>query len=161
MIENVTNSGTLNLQINTGEGLRPSPPPSSEITNSPVPQTQNTPAVKAAGEAQSQANVSDAERKDSARAPSSAPLGQEELKQLEESIQRLNEKLNSMNREIQFKVDKDINRNYISIIDKKTKEIIKEVPPREIRRFIAVLRELDDRLYNGQELKEIFVNTKV
>lgn len=83
---------------------------------------------------------------------------------LEKTIQRLNEKMNLLNRQLQFRLDERIGRNYISIIDKKTKETIKEFPPEEIRNFIAQMMEFENRLKeepNSDLVGELMVNIEV
>jgi flagellar protein FlaG len=83
---------------------------------------------------------------------------------LEKTIERLNEKLNLLNRQLSFRLDERIGRNYISIIDKQTKETIKEFPPEEIRDFIAQMIELEDRMKedgSSENNGELFVNLEV
>jgi flagellar protein FlaG len=82
--------------------------------------------------------------------------------QLDDMIDRLNRKLNTMNREIQFRLDEKIGRNYISVIDRKTKEIIKEFPPEEIRNFIARSIEFSTRAgLDDSALKELLISLEV
>jgi uncharacterized FlaG/YvyC family protein len=66
-----------------------------------------------------------------------------------------------MDREVLFKLDKKINRNYISVIDKKSKEIIREFPPEEIRAFIAKFDEINQKLSMSHDVKSLIVNLEV
>lgn len=71
---------------------------------------------------------------------------------LDRIIERLNHKMNLSNRSLRFKLDERIGRNYISIIDKETDEILKEYPPEEIRNFMAQVMKFEERmLANGDE----------
>ncbi len=149
----------LNLQqmeINKGSGSNPLPPTSStgsEIREDSVEinfrqniDQQNEQAAKIV-------------RRDEQSEKNIESKNEEELRKFVES---LNEKLYYLNREVHFRVDEKIKRTYISVIDKKTKEVIKEYPPKEIRKFISAMLELEKRLNSGdRDLKEIFVNYKV
>jgi uncharacterized FlaG/YvyC family protein len=73
----------------------------------------------------------------------------------------LNEKLARLDREILFKIDKRINRNYISVIDKVSKDIIREFPPEEIRNFIARFDEINEKLSFSTDVKSLIINLEV
>lgn len=81
--------------------------------------------------------------------------------ELNEALERLNEKLYLSNREILFKTEKKINKNYISVIDKNSQEIIKEFPPKEIRRFLIGLKELEEKLGTNKDVKHLIINLEV
>jgi len=83
---------------------------------------------------------------------------------LEKTIGRLNDRMNLLNRQLMFRLDERIGRNYVSIIDKETKETIKEFPPEEIRNFIAQMMEFEKRMQAGGEsdqMGELVVNIEV
>jgi flagellar protein FlaG len=65
----------------------------------------------------------------------------EEIKKF---LDELNTKLHSLNKETRFQLDKKIDMTYVSVINKDTKEVIKEFPPEEIRAFMAKMREFNE-----------------
>lgn len=69
-------------------------------------------------------------------------LSQTATKQLKKEIEELNQKINNTNSEAVFGVHEDTNRIMIKIIDKDTKEIIKEFPPEKTLDMIAKVWEM-------------------
>jgi flagellar protein FlaG len=164
MIDGVTVTNE-NLVINKGEGSVPSPPPSStgiqssesgqaaaEVDLNIRPGTHQTDKI---GE-----NARQLERVIKAEVEKTAKEKDLE-EQLRETIDALNEKLARLDREILFKIDKRINRNYISVIEKESKEIIREFPPEEIRNFIARFDELNEKLNVSADVKSLIINLEV
>ncbi len=83
--------------------------------------------------------------------------------------ERFLEKLNNIeNTELRFEKDKVTKRNLIKILDKKTKKVVRQIPPEEFYKFIVALYKLNqknDKVNNNKEynvktenLKGIFVN---
>lgn len=153
MIDSVS-ANSEHLVINKGEGV-PSPPPSSpEITNSDS--SQAAVEVGTRGQAPKTAN------KSSERVPSVAKQAEESLDaKLRETVDALNEKLAQLDRQVLFKVDKKINKNYISVIDKQSQEVIREFPPKEIRTFIARFDEINEKLMVTPDVKSLIINFEV
>lgn len=163
MIDSISgNVSTDNLVVNKGEGGVPSPPPSPETIKSRA-SVQGQAAVevevsiglqgedtKKVGKKQDQASQSDSEKSDESL--------ESELKQV---IDDLNDKLNRLDREVLFKIDKKINKNYISVIDKNSKEIIREFPPEEIRTFIARFDEINQKMMVSTDIKSLIINLEV
>jgi len=167
MIDSVSYTGE-NLVINKGEGSAPSPPPSSAKTGSsdaaqPAIDVELSISQEVARHTQSgnvKENASQLERainREVEKSPREKDLEQE----LKEAIEALNEKLSRLDREILFKLDKRINMNYISVIDKESKEIIREFPPEEIRTFIARFDEFNQKLNMSTDIKSLIINLEV
>jgi len=140
-----------NLVINKGSGA-PLPPSSPEINSSVSGQ--------AAAELNLNTRVADDSNKKSERVTKSQTEEAEE-KQLKDVIQSLNDKLEQRSREIQFKLDKKIDRHYISVIDKQSKEVIREFPPEEIRTFIARFDEFNEKMSTSDDVKSLIINLEV
>ena len=62
--------------------------------------------------------------------------------QLKRAIAEMNEKINNMNQEAVFGIHEKTNRVMIKILDKETKEIIKEFPPEKTLDMIARIWEM-------------------
>jgi len=170
MIDNVT--ATNDMIVNKGEGYTPSPPPSPSTTqkssSGPAVEVELTKEIAetlANSANTSEKSVSTQETKDTLKKTETTNPGQntdiDTEKRLKETIDSLNDKLTRMDREVLFKLDKRINKNYISVIDKKSKEIIREFPPEEIRTFIAKFDEINAKLSNSTDVKSLLVNLEV
>ena len=67
---------------------------------------------------------------------------QQQSEQLKKAIAEMNRKINSSNEEAVFGVHEDTNRIMIKIMDKETKEVIKEFPPEKTLDMIARIWEM-------------------
>jgi flagellar protein FlaG len=150
-----------NLVINKGEGAEPSPPPSSTNGKSGRAAVEADTAIKEIPQKASQSENAE-QLEQQIKTEVEKPAREEDLEeQLKETIDALNQKLARLDREVLFKVDKRINRNYISVIDKASKDIIREFPPEEIRTFIARFDELNEKLSYSTDVKSLIINLEV
>ena len=67
---------------------------------------------------------------------------QQQSEQLKKAIAEMNKKINNSNEEAVFGVHEDTNRIMIKIMDKETKEVIKEFPPEKTLDMIAKIWEM-------------------
>ena len=67
---------------------------------------------------------------------------QQKSEQLKKAIAEMNRKINNSNEEAVFGVHEDTNRIMIKIMDKETKEVIKEFPPEKTLDMIAKIWEI-------------------
>ena len=67
---------------------------------------------------------------------------QQQSEQLKKAIAEMNKKINNSNAEAVFGVHEDTNRIMIKIMDKDTKEVIKEFPPEKTLDMIAKIWEM-------------------
>lgn len=67
---------------------------------------------------------------------------QQQSEQLKKAIAEMNKKINNSNEEAVFGVHEDTNRIMIKIMDKDTKEVIKEFPPEKTLDMIAKIWEM-------------------
>lgn len=67
---------------------------------------------------------------------------QQKSDQLKKAIAEMNRKINNSNEEAVFGVHEDTNRIMIKIMDKETKEVIKEFPPEKTLDMIARIWEM-------------------
>lgn len=153
------------LVVNNGETSIPSPPPSSAHTQ--LNESGQAAAVvdlsirqQARQAGKTNGNAGQPERVLKTEAGKTAR--EKELEdQLKEAIDALNKKLGRLDREVLFKIDRRINKSYISVIDKESKEIIREFPPEEIRTFIARFDEINEKLNLSVDVKSLLVNLEV
>jgi flagellar protein FlaG len=155
MIETI--SAKENLVVNRGEEPGSSRPPSSQDVIGSKSDTPSQTAVEVDLRAEIVRDVG----KNSERV-SNSPKSEKSLEEdLKKTIEALNDKLTRLDREVLFKMDKRINKNYISVIDKQSKEVIREFPPKEIRTFIARFDEFNDMLTSSADVKSMIINLEV
>lgn len=160
MIETISTNE--NLPINKGEGITPSPPPSSSEAKD-VRNTRSTARSDSTAKTSVDASVELAPGikeviTNENKKESSEGVVEKELK---ETIERLNEKLGRLDREILLKVDKRIGKNYVSVVDKESQEVLREFPPREIRSFIARFMEFNEKLAANTDIRSLIINLEV
>lgn len=95
---------------------------------------------KSGGEAgsQQQANAKQTQQ----QANTKQAQQQQQSEQLKKAIAEMNRKINNSNEEAVFGVHEDTNRIMIKIMDKETKEVIKEFPPEKTLDMIARIWEM-------------------
>lgn len=152
MIETISANET--FSVNKGEEVISSRPPSSLETN-------NTTASQSAIEVDLRSELLEDVNASSERVAGAKQSGESLEDELTRTIDALNEKLSRLDREILFKVDKRIDRNYISVIDKESKEVLREFPPQDIRNFIARFEEFNAQLDSSADVKSLIVNLEV
>lgn len=158
-------SGNENLVVNKGEGVPSPPPSSSEVSSvnestSPVTET-GAPASGNAKAVQGDASVELTSQAAGVLDKEGDAQDEGMQKELHDTIDRMNKKLNNLDREIMLKVDQRIGKNYVSVIDKGSKEIIREFPPEEIRTFIARFMEFNEKLASETDLRSLIINLEV
>ena len=127
---------------------------STTAQNVPQSQTQRSPAAGAPQMAGSSA--APVEQRATSSAPQAvsqtqnvqknvnATQGQNELQQLQEAAQKISSHLNLKNSALEFSVDQNSGRNVVKIIDKSTKEVVRQIPSEEALHIAQALEELDE-----------------
>ncbi len=99
---------------------------------------------KSGGEAGSQQQSANAKTQQQTNAQQQVNTKQTQQKseQLKKAIAEMNRRINNSNEEAVFGVHEDTNRIMIKIMDKETKEVIKEFPPEKTLDMIARIWEM-------------------
>lgn len=162
MIDGVTVTSD-NLLVNTGGGSVPPPPLSPTETKSGVDIVTATSLAVEVELSSRGKQVGDSAKNSSDRVGSESQGKSEQSMEdrLQEMVETLNQKMARLDRQVEFKLDKRINKNYISVIDSESKEVIREFPPKEIRTFIARFDEFVDKLNDSSDVKSMIVNLEV
>lgn len=95
---------------------------------------------KSGGEAGSQQQSANAKTQQQANTKQARE--QQQSEQLKKAIMEMNRRINNSNEEAVFGVHEDTNRIMIKIMDKETKEVIKEFPPEKTLDMIARIWEM-------------------
>ncbi|MBI3230393.1 MAG: flagellar protein FlaG, partial [Burkholderiales bacterium] len=53
------------------------------------------------------------------------------LEKVTQAVQNINKSLQAMSRDLEFSVDSDSNRTIVKVVDRKTKEVIRQIPSHE------------------------------
>lgn len=69
---------------------------------------------------------------------------------LEKVVEQLNQAVQSVNRELNFRVDGSTGKTVITVTDSKTNEVIRQIPEQEVLETVENLRELQGLLLNTQ-----------
>ncbi len=70
-----------------------------------------------------------------------------------EIAQKVRQKLQSINVNIQFEINKELGRIIIKVLDPVTGEVIRKIPPEMYMRSVQVINEMkDDLLFEGIEI---------
>lgn len=97
----------------------------------------------------------------------SESLGEQSKRELEDTVRKLNDTLQNVQRNLEFSVDSDLGRIVIQVKDKKTDEIVRQIPSEEVLELARNLQQLsekyseqhDPRFKSGAE--GVFLKTKV
>ena len=69
-------------------------------------------------------------------------------KELQKVIKELNEAMNPLNNNLEFKYNKKVDELVVQVIDKKDNKIIREFPPKEALKLMEKMRELVGMLFD-------------
>lgn len=106
-------------------------------------QQQQAAGVKQSQQQQAAAKqLQQASAKQSQQQAAQTKQTQQQSEQLKKAITEMNKKINNSNEEAVFGVHEDTNRIMIKIMDKETKEVIKEFPPEKTLDMIAKIWEM-------------------
>ncbi len=119
---------TVNVDETTASVTRPQPEDEKSGAEAGSQQQANT-------QTQQQANAQTQQQANTKQA-------QQQSEQLKKAIAEMNRKINNSNEEAVFGVHEDTNRIMIKIMDKETKEVIKEFPPEKTLDMIARIWEM-------------------
>ncbi len=74
---------------------------------------------------------------------------------IKENYEKIKEQIQTLeNTELKFERDKETKRDIIKILDKKTKKVIKQIPPKEFYKFIVELYRQNKKNEEKMERKE-------
>ena len=69
---------------------------------------------------------------------------------VEQAVSKLNDHIQTVKRELQFEVEEDTGRTIITVIDQETNEVIREIPPEQVRDLADSIDKMNgDKSFNG------------
>lgn len=71
-----------------------------------------------------------------------------EIEQVMDELKKLTETNDVLNRRVKLSINKEINRIIITVVDKNTDEVIREIPCKELQNLAAQLQEAIGILYD-------------
>ncbi len=69
---------------------------------------------------------------------------------LDQVVKHLNDYAQTINREVQFSIDKDSGRTLVKVVDLKTKEVIRQMPSEEVLRLDRYLSRGDGLVFHAK-----------
>ncbi len=69
-------------------------------------------------------------------------------KEIEDAVKDMNKKLDMLNSQLKIEIDKDTGIQVVKIIDKDTKEVIRQIPPESILKVAKYLNEIAGLLFD-------------
>jgi flagellar protein FlaG len=87
-------------------------------------------------------------------APSASTLQEVGGEQLEEAVSRISDYVQNQQRTLQFSVDEGSGRNVVTVLDKQTEEVIRQIPQEEI---LVIARRLEDSMDDKVNLFSLLV----
>jgi len=78
------------------------------------------------------------------------PEAAETKKDVGESLDILREAFRMFNRRLKFSVNEEIDRVVVKVVDGSTDKVIKEIPPKEIQKLVARIRETIGILFDEE-----------
>ena len=79
-----------------------------------------------------------------------APEATHSAEEVRRSVELLEQTFRLFNKKLRFSVNEEINRVVVKVLDAKTDKLIKEIPPAEIQRLIARIKETIGLLFDEQ-----------
>ncbi len=80
--------------------------------------------------------------------------------QLTEIVGELNDFAQSVQRQLEFSIDQDNGEVVVRVVDARTKDVVREIPPEEIREMQKRLGEISDQLFRNQEKTALLFQDK-
>lgn len=135
-------SSAMTYQAQTVTKTQPVAPVNMEVpTDEQTAKVDTTTAAVTQTQAEDSENNSNSEEKETSKQQQVVKT-QPSSEQLKKAIAEMNRKINNSNEEAVFGIHEKTNRITIKIVDKDTKEIIKEFPPEKTLDMIAKVWEM-------------------
>jgi flagellar protein FlaG len=83
-------------------------------------------------------------------ARAAAPESNYSAEEVRRSVELLEQTFRLFNKKLRFSVNEEINRVVVKVLDANTDKLIKEIPPAEIQRLIARIKETIGLLFDEQ-----------
>lgn len=131
----ITSSNLQNTQLRTNQAI------SSKPDADKVEKTgKNLPTVAASEKKSNEEKVSST--KNSAESPS------QKQEKIETAVAQMNEYIQSTQRDIEFNVDDTLGRTIVSVVDRESQEVIRQIPD---EKFLKMARQLKEDMATGTE----------
>lgn len=122
-------------------------PPVATAQNQSVDARDGARSVQAAQSVDA-ARSADKVRTDNNRAPELSE--QEQQKQLEAAVEKINEMMRDGQRSLSFSVDKDINQVVVTVTNTETDEIVRQIPNEEAIAFSRHMESMMGLIFNDK-----------
>lgn len=124
----MTNITPSSSAVTAGRLASESNPPAAEMTQKLTPEQQQTRSVERTTNENPQLTV----------------------KELEQTVEAMNDVMSSLARGLNFQIDDDNGRTIIKVIDKETKDLIKQFPSEDLVKLITSMKNMQSILFDDQ-----------
>ncbi len=90
----------------------------------------------------------------------SAPPASVDEGQLNEMVDELNGLAQTVQRQLQFSIDEDNGEVVVKVVDAETRDVVREIPPEEIREMRKRLSEISDKLFQKDDKTALLFQAK-
>lgn len=87
--------------------------------------------------------------------PPEVNLSQERAEQVERAVAKLNDYVQSLQRDLRFSVDRELGRAVVSVIDRHSQEVIRQIPNETALRLARNLNDLNQTAKLDQQLNDV------
>lgn len=113
----------------------------SLVTDKPVINSSSSQAArKGSDSTNSQVNMSTSPRQQSIDDPTAKPNMMPDFR-VEPTVSKINTEMQRISRDLKFTVERETGRTIITVLDEITKEVIREIPPENIRKLAHILHD--------------------
>jgi len=83
-----------------------------------------------------------------------------EGEQLSAIVEKLNDFVQMVQRELEFSIDEDNEEVVVKVVDARTKDVVREIPPEEIREMRKRLSEVSEKIFDSGTAASVLFRAK-
>lgn len=104
--------------------------------------------------------VKNVSKREPAAHPDTVKPAPVDAKQLNEMVDELNGFAQSVQRQLEFSIDEDNGEVIVKVVDAETRDVVREIPPEEIREMQKRLSEISSKLFHKDEKTALLFQAK-
>ncbi len=122
--------------------------PAGVVTLRPAGETQGITEPAAPADSGGERVTPDTER--------AAPAGE----RLDAIVEKLNDFVQQVQRELEFSIDEENGEVVVKVVDARTRDVVREIPPEEIREMRKRLNEVSEKIFRTGEAASVLFQAK-
>ena len=130
----------------------------NEITRNAASVVAMRPGGEAQGVKESAAQAEPGTRRPDTPPEGANPVAEEE--RLDAIVERLNDFVQQVQRELEFSIDEENGEVVVKVVDVRTRDVVREIPPEEIREMRKRLNEVSEKIFRSGEAASVLFQAK-